>query len=251
MCGRYSITTPSEALRRIFGFVEQPNLQARYNVAPTQQVPAVRLGDDSARHLSLLRWGLVPFWAKDLAIGSRMINARAETLAEKPAFRKAFAKRRCLILADGFYEWRKFAGGAKQPYRITLPDGAPFAFAGLWETWRNPADGETVETCTIATTEARGAIAEIHHRMPVILAPESYDTWLAVAEDSEAAAEAMATGPGAELVAHPISTRVNKVTNDDPGIIEPVEEPAAKAASESGAPEKKAGKKPASLPLFE
>ncbi len=247
MCGRYSITTPSEALRRIFGFVEQPNLQARYNVAPTQQVPAVRLGDDGERHLSLLRWGLVPFWAKDLAIGSRMINARAETLAEKPAFRKAFAKHRCLILADGFYEWRKLEGGGKQPYRITLPDGAPFAFAGLWESWRNPADGETVETCTIATTDARGPIAEIHHRMPVILAPESYDTWLTVAEDTEAAAKAMAGGPGAELVAHPISTRVNKVTNDDPGIIEPVEEPVGDAPPDN----KKGEKKPASLPLFE
>ena len=247
MCGRYSITTPSEALRRIFGFAEQPNLQARYNVAPTQEVPAVRLGADGERHFSLLRWGLVPFWAKDLAIGSRMINARAETLAEKPAFRKAFARRRCLILADGFYEWRKLEGGGKQPYRITLPDGAPFAFAGLWESWRNPADGAEVETCTIATTDARGPIAEIHHRMPVILAPESYDAWLGPSEDTAALSALLSEGPGAELAAHPISTRVNKVTNDDPGIIEPVAAPESEAPPES----KKAKKKPASLPLFE
>ena len=139
MCGRYTLTSPLEALRELFGFVERPNLEPRANIAPTQDVLAVRLGEDGARHAAALRWGLLPPWAKDRRDGARMINARAETVATSPAFRKAFAARRCLIAADGFYEWQKRDGGAKQPYRICREDGAPFAFAGLWERWHDPA----------------------------------------------------------------------------------------------------------------
>jgi putative SOS response-associated peptidase YedK len=227
MCGRYSITSPTEAIQRVFGFVERPNLQPRYNVAPTQDVPIVRRaaadgGDDGARHLAVVRWGLVPFWAKDLSIGARMINARAESVAEKPAFREAFRCRRCLVVADGFYEWQK-AGGAKQPYRITLADESPFGFAGLWESWRDKASGETVETCTIITTTANAALASIHERMPVILAPRDHEAWLAT-EPEEAAtlADLLQPYPGEGVRAYPVSTRVNAVRNDDEACIAPL-----------------------------
>jgi putative SOS response-associated peptidase YedK len=179
MCGRYSLTSPTEAVRRMFDFPEQPNLAVRVNIAPSQDVAAVRLGADgaSARHFAWLRWGLIPSWAKEPGIGNRMINARAETIAEKPAFRAAFRRRRCLIPADGFYEW-KTERGRKQPYRIALEGGAPFAFAGLWERWEGAGEAGAVESCTIATTEANARLKAIHHRMPVILAPEAYDLWL-------------------------------------------------------------------------
>ena len=237
MCGRYSLTTPVEALRRLFDFPEQPNLAPRYNIAPTQQVAAVRLAPppavdageggaeaahETGRHLAMLRWGLIPSWAKDAAIGSRMINARAETLAGKPAFRAAFRKRRCLLAADGFYEWRKGAEGPKQPYRIALEDGGPFAFAGLWERWRDPREGAWVETCTIVTTDANALLRPIHHRMPVILDPADHAAWLDPATAPEAAQELLGPYAGAGLVAYPVSLRVNKVANDDPAVIVPL-----------------------------
>jgi putative SOS response-associated peptidase YedK len=244
MCGRYSLTTPVEGLRLLFDFPEQPNLRPRYNIAPTQEVTAVRAtppagAADAAgtgrgavgeaglgRHLVSLRWGP--------AIGARMINARAETLAEKPAFRSAFRKRRCLVAADGFYEWQKRDTGPKQPYRIARADGGPFAFAGLWERWRNPAEGRDVESCTIVTTAANATLSPIHHRMPVILAPESYDLWL----DPEAAPgqvrELLAADTGMDLVATAISTRVNKVANDDPEVILPLDGASDGEAGSSG-----------------
>ena len=250
MCGRYSLTTPVEGLRQLFEFPEQPNLMPRYNIAPTQEVAAVRraapagadqepagadrgpgaagegaAGEGAAgRHLVLLRWGLIPSWAKDPAIGARMINARAETLAEKPAFRTAFRKRRCLVLADGFYEWQKRGSGPKQPYRIARGDGAPFAFAGLWERWRDPADGRSVETCTIVTTDANALLRPIHHRMPVILGPEAYGPWLDPASEAERLQALLAAEPGLDLLAVAISTRVNKVANDDPEVLMPLED---------------------------
>lgn len=255
MCGRYSLTTPVEGLRQLFEFPEQPNLMPRYNIAPTQQVAAVRsarpagateksadpgdagvgdaepgdagVGDagvsSAGRHLVLLRWGLIPSWAKDSAIGARMINARVETLAEKPAFRTAFKKRRCLILADGFYEWQKRGTGPKQPYRVARRDGAPFAFAGLWERWRDPADGHSLETCTIVTTDADALLRPIHHRMPVILAPEGYEPWLDPDSKADRLQTLLAAEPGLDLVAVAISTRVNKVANDDPEVLQPLE----------------------------
>lgn len=237
MCGRYSLTTPLQAMSDLFGFAERPNLAPRYNIAPTQQVAAVRLGGAGQRHFVQLRWGLIPAWAKDPAIGSRMINARAESLAEKPAFRAAFRQRRCLIPADGFYEWQ--AGGGdkamKQPYRITLADGGPFGFAGLWESWRDPRSGERIESCTIITTEANERLRPIHHRMPVILPPGSYAPWLDPASRSAAALALLRPYPAADMAATAVSTRVNKVANDDPGLIEPLEvkQPETAAAVQS------------------
>jgi len=226
MCGRYSLTTPLEAMSDLFGFVERPNLAPRYNIAPTQQVAAVRLGDDGVRHLVQLRWGLVPGWAKEAGIGSRMINARAESVAEKPAFRAAFSQRRCLIPADGFYEWQAAGEGraAKQPYRITLADGGPFGFAGLWESWRDPQSDERIESCTIVTTEASEGLRSIHPRMPVVLPPKSHAVWLDSASGSEAALALLRPYSSETLVTTAISTRVNKAANDDPSVIEPLEQ---------------------------
>jgi putative SOS response-associated peptidase YedK len=221
MCGRYSLTTPIDALRDLFQIDALPNLPPRYNIAPTQDVLAVRTGPDGGgRSFTAFRWGLIPSWAKDPAIGSRMINARAETAAEKPAFRAAFRRRRCLIAADGFYEWTKDGTGGKQPWRIASPGGAPFAFAGLWENWMSP-DGSEIESCTIVTTEAADAIAELHHRMPVILDPADYDRWL-TADPPQEAAPLMRPYAGA-LEFYPVTPRVNNVRNDDASVLERAE----------------------------
>lgn len=167
MCGRFTLRVPAAELVEIFRLLRRPDVQPRYNIAPTQPVAVVRR-IDRGRELSMLRWGLVPSWAKDPKIGARMINARAETVATKPAFRTALRRRRCLVPADGFYEWAKSAGGTKQPHYITRRDGRPFAFAGLWESWDGP-DGSSIESCTIVTTEANDLVGRIHDRMPVIL----------------------------------------------------------------------------------
>jgi len=233
MCGRYTLTTPLEGLRAVFLFEESLNLAARYNIAPTQEVPAIRRGsDDDRRHLVLLRWGLIPSWAKEASIGSRMINARAESVAEKPAYRNAFRRRRCLIPADGFYEWQARPSGPKQPYLIAPAAGGPFAFAGLWELWTDKADGETVESFTIVTTEANRRLAAIHHRMPVVLAPADHDAWLDPAAPADALLALLRPAPEETFVATPVSTRVNAVRNDDPSLIEPAptqKDPAAKS----------------------
>ena len=221
------MTTPVEGVRQVFGFLERPNLAARYNIAPTQEVPAVRLepaeaGGAAARHLVMLRWGLIPVWAKDKAIGSRMINARAETVAEKPSFRAAFAKRRCLIVADGFYEWRKEAGANKQPYRAAMADGRPFGFAGLWEHWTDTSDGTRVESCTIVTTEANELLKPIHSRMPVIVDPADFEAWLDVALAPDGARALLRPYPAGRMTVYPVSPRVNSVANDDAALIEPL-----------------------------
>jgi putative SOS response-associated peptidase YedK len=221
MCGRYSITTPVEALRRLFGFAGPArNLAARYNVAPRQDVPVVRAAGDGVRALAMLRWGLVPSWAKDPGIGDRLINARSETAHEKPSFRAAFKSRRCILPADGFYEWKK-EGGVKQPYRICLDDGGPFGLAGLWERWSDPAGG-VLETCAILTTEANAQVRPIHHRMPVILDPGDHAAWLDADGIDTVAARALAR-PFEEgrLVAYPVSRHVNAARNDDAACIEP------------------------------
>jgi len=218
MCGRYLITTPVEAIRQIFKVDQRPNLAPRYNVAPTQAVPIIRRGE-GGRELITARWGLVPFWAKDLKIGARLINARAETVAAKPAFRDAFRRRRCLVLADGFYEWQKTDDG-KQPHLIRVTGGAPFAFAGLWENWTDKGSGERIDSCTIIVTEANALVAPIHDRMPVILPPESYDLWLD--PSSADGTTLLKPFPTAAMEAFPVSTRVGNVKNDDPGLIEPV-----------------------------
>ncbi len=218
MCGRYTLTTPVGDLVEQFDIDEYPaSLAASYNVAPTREVAALLVEGDK-RKLEMLRWGLVPSWAKDPSIGNKMINARAETVSEKPSFRKAFAERRCLVLADGFYEWQK-TNGQKQPYYIHMKDGSPFAFAGLWEIWR---DGEELRSCTIITTDANGLVGEIHHRMPVILLPEDYEMWLDPDfEEKEALASVLRPYPGEVMEAYPVSRRVNSPGNDEPACIQP------------------------------
>jgi putative SOS response-associated peptidase YedK len=219
-----------EAVRRVFGFAERPNLAPRVNIAPSQEVAAVRLGPGEAgrggRHFVWLRWGLVPSWAKDPGIGNRMINARAETVAEKPAFRAAFRARRCLLLADGFYEW-KTESGRKQPYRITLADAGPFAFAGLWERWADPQGGArggaTIESCTIITTVANPRLKAIHPRMPVILDPAAVEPWLDPETPGAEARALLRPYPAEALIHYRVSPRLNSPANDDPALIEPLD----------------------------
>ncbi len=219
MCGRYSITTPVEGMRRVFGFPERPNLEPRYNLAPTQSAPIVRLGEDGRRHLASLRWGLIPSWAKEAAIGSKLINARSETLAEKPSFRGPLKSRRCLVPADGFYEWLKTDAG-KQPYRIALADGGVFAFAGLWDRWALPGQ-DAVESFTIITTAANELLSPIHDRMPVMLDPAAYDLWL-TAPPKEALAALDARIRSRAMTAYRVGPRVNSPRNDDPACLEPM-----------------------------
>lgn len=230
MCGRYTLATPVAEMSRMFGFPELPNLPARFNIAPTQDVAVVRwLDDEKRRALSLLRWGLVPHWADDPSIGSRMINARSESVAEKPSFRSAFARRRCLVPADGFYEWQQHVpkGAKKQPFRIRRRDRQPFAFAGLWETWKGPKGGPALdhplETVTIVTTTANGVLKPLHERMPVILAEDDYAAWLDPETSGEAAGALLRPCPEDWLEAYPVSTRVNSVRNDDPSCVDLVE----------------------------
>ncbi len=227
MCGRFTQRLSWAELHELMDLIGAPlNLQPRYNVAPGQDVAIVRAAD-AGRRLSMLRWGLVPAWARDTAIGNRLINARSETVAEKPAFRAAYRRRRCLVPADGFYEWQR-RGGTRQPWLFSLRDGSPFAFAGLWERWTapegpapagslfGPEPGGPVETFTILTTAANATVAAVHARMPVILPPDARVPWLA-GEDIP-----LGPYPADEMRAHPVSTLVNKADNDDPRCVEPI-----------------------------
>jgi putative SOS response-associated peptidase YedK len=221
VCGRYAFFSPAEAVKRVFALDEVPPLEPRYNIAPTQDVPAVRAGEEGARSFSMLHWGLVPKWATERGIGNRMINARAESLAEKPAFREAFRKRRCLVLADGWYEWQAAPGG-KQPHFVRRKDARPVAFAGLWERWKDPASGAPLESCTIVTTGAAEPIRKIHERMPVVLAETDWDRWLDTAfSDTEKLAELLVAFDGKALEAWPVGLEVNAPKNEGPGLIEP------------------------------
>jgi len=178
MCGRYTLTSAVEALRQLFDFAgAAPNLEPRYNIAPTQRAPVIRLGADGGREMQMLSWGLVPYWAEDISMQSHMINARGETVAEKPAFRQAFRQRRCLVPADGFYEWPTVGAKSKQPFLFRRQDKVPFAFAGLWERWV-PPQGEVLETFTIVNIAANATMAPFHDRIPVILDPLDYAAWL-------------------------------------------------------------------------
>ncbi len=229
MCGRYVITSAPEAIRALFRYAEQPNFPARYNVAPTQPVPIVRF-EQGARSFALVRWGLIPPWVKDPRTFALLINARGETVNEKPAFRNAMRRRRCLFPADGFYEWQ--AGGAhKRPYFIRPRSGGPVAFAGLWETWMGP-NGEEVETACIVTTAANRSLAPIHDRMPVVIAPEAFDLWLDGANvDGATAAALIVPAPESLFDAYEVSTAVNRTANDSPTLIEPVDPRAAQPAA--------------------
>src|SRR5438477_11225597 len=177
MCGRFVLKAPFSELVRLYNVTNNINLEPRYNIPPTEDVAVVR-SHDGNRTLDMLRWGLVPYWAKDIKIGFSLINAKAETVAEKPAFREAFTKRRCIIPADGFYEWKKLDPKTKQPYAIVMKDRSVFGFAGLWERWKDKVSGEIVQSCAIVTTEPNEVCAPIHNRMPVILSPENYARWL-------------------------------------------------------------------------
>lgn len=221
MCGRFVLTTPAQALAAHFGaWAGGLLLPARYNIAPTQDVVAVRV-DQGQRQLVMLRWGLVPAWAKDLAIGNRMINARAETAAEKPSFRAAFASRRCIVPASGFYEWKR-EGTRKQPWYFRARDDGPLAIAALWERWRAP-DGAALESCALLTTAANALTAPIHDRMPVLLSPRDYERWLDPAIVSPRVVEAMLVPAGEDLLAaHPVSAAVGNARHDDPRNIEPL-----------------------------
>ncbi len=219
MCGRYTLTASADRLAKQFGTSgDQPQLTPSYNVAPSQQVAAA-LEEGGRRRLEMLRWGLVPSWADDPEIGNRMINARAETAPEKPSFRSAFKSRRCLIAADGFYEWRKTDDG-KQPHHIRMKDGSPFGFAGLWEVWKK--DGE-VRSCAILTTDASPMLSDIHNRMPVIIPPEAYDLWLDPdVNDIERLKDLLVPYDDELLEAYPVSRHVNRPANDDARCVEPV-----------------------------
>ena len=220
MCGRYTVTTTPEVLRALFRYEEQPNFPPRYNIAPTQPIAIVRLVDGK-RHFALVRWGLLPSWVKDPKTFTLLINARGESAAEKPAFRAAMKRRRCLIPADGFYEWQA-AGDRKRPFYVRAKSGAPLAFAGLWETWTGP-NGEELETAAIVTTRANRTLSPIHERMPVIVPPEAFDLWLDGASvDGTTAAALIQPAPDGQLEAYEISTAVNRTANDNPKLLEPV-----------------------------
>ena len=253
MCGRYVLTSPGEAIAEHFRLAAVPVYPPRYNIAPTQTALVIRETPEGRREAVGLRWGLVPFWAKEPSIGSRLINARAEGLVDKPAFRAPFRRRRCLVPADGFFEWRALAGRRKQPYYVRLASGEPFAMAGLWEQWRPPegapergrdaahgpgalplAPGshlpppaagtapppasDPIATFTIVTTAANEALRAVHDRMPVIVAPADYDEWLSSPNPSAL------LGPwaGAAFEIVPIGTRINDVRNDDPDVLQPL-----------------------------
>jgi putative SOS response-associated peptidase YedK len=240
MCGRYVIVTDPKAIREMFGYPEMPNFPPRYNVAPTQPVPVVRVVE-GRREFALLRWGLIPAWVKDPRNFSLLINARGESVLDKPAFRNAIKRRRCLLPADGFYEWKR-DGAHKRPYFVRLKSGQPMAFAGLWEAWSGP-NGEEMETVAIVTTTASRGIAHIHDRMPAIIAPEAFDFWLDAARvDAQTALALIAPARDGLIEAYEVSSAVNRVANDVPNLIEPVSAQVVEAAPAPAAPVKRAKK---------
>jgi len=218
MCGRFALIVDASVLADVFDIDPPTDLEPRFNIAPTQTIPIVRAGKESARECEMVRWGLIPPWAKDLKIGAKMINARAETVAEKPSFRAAVRRRRCLIPASGFYEWVLTEAG-KHPYFIHFSDNRTFAFAGLWERW-TATNGASLESCTIITTTANEMISDLHHRMPVILPPENYGEWL-LPESLTATrlGQLLVPHAAAAMEAYQVSAHVNRPANDDPECI--------------------------------
>jgi putative SOS response-associated peptidase YedK len=220
MCGRFAMFASGEELKERYPFAEASLFEPRYNIAPTQSVAAIR-STAAGRELARLRWGLIPSWSTDPAIGNKLLNARAETVAEKPSFRSAFKKRRCLIPASGFYEWQKVGAGRKQPYFIRPRDGGLFAFAGLWEHWHDPR-GEVVETCTILTTEANDVMRPLHDRMPVILGTGAEGLWLDPHADADFLHSLLVPFPGEKMEAFPINPWVSDPKHEGPRCLEPV-----------------------------
>lgn len=229
MCGRYTLTSKGDEVALLFDLTDIPALPARFNLAPTQEAAVVRVPSPGApRHLDLLRWGLVPYWAEDPSIGNRMINARSESVADKPAYRSSFRKQRCLVPTDGFYEWKK-EGKLKQPYHIRRKDRLPFAFAGLWSRWRPKGGGvgdiQPLETFTILTTDANELIRPLHDRMPVIIGPESFDLWLDPRVDDRARLqELLVPYDPSVMETVPVSRLVNSPANDVADCIAPLVE---------------------------
>lgn len=222
MCGRFALIVDASVLADVFDVEPPHDFDPRFNIAPTQSVPIVRARNEQTRECEMVRWGLIPPWAKDMKIGAKMINARAETVAEKPSFRAAVKRRRCLVPATGFYEWVTTKDG-KRPYFIHFTDGRTFAFAGLWERW-TARGGASLESCTIITTTANEMISDLHHRMPVILAPERHGEWLRPESLSAGRLnELLIPHPAGDMVAYQVSTHVNKPSNDDPTCIARVE----------------------------
>jgi putative SOS response-associated peptidase YedK len=219
MCARFTLFASGDDLTEAFQLAEVPTLFPRYNIAPTQPVAVVRSSPEGAREFRLLRWGLVPSWAQDLSIGNRLLNARSETVADKPAFRAAFRQRRCLVPADGFYEWETVAG-KKLPLHFRLTQGGVFAFAGLWERWRAPG-GQDVESCTVLTTEANDLVRPVHDRMPVILAPREHAAWLDARQDPQRLQCLLRPYPAGEMKAVPLAPRVNSPRCEGPACLEP------------------------------
>ncbi|MBZ0304998.1 MAG: SOS response-associated peptidase [Anaerolineae bacterium] len=225
MCGRFTLTTTQpEVIQQAFTLDTAPqNLAARYNVAPSQTIPGVIQDTEGKNHLVAFYWGLIPFWAKEKSISSNLINARSETLHEKRSFRDAFKKRRCLVVADGFYEWRKNEDGTKTPMYIRIDDGALFGMAGIWERWTDPTTGEMLESCSIITTQPNDLMKTIHNRMPVILLREAYDQWLNPAvQEIEPLQPLLRPFDASRMMAYPVSTKVNRGAYDDPSLIEPL-----------------------------
>lgn len=218
MCGRYRLTRKKEILAEHFGIEPDENWQPRYNVAPAQDVTVIRQDPEQPKRVaSTMRWGLIPFWSKDPKMGYKMINARCEGIEEKPAFKEALRKRRCLIPADGFYEWQK-SGGTKKPFCFTMADDSLFAFAGIWERWKDP-EGKWIETCSIITTTPNKLTEDVHDRMPVILHPEDYDLWLDPGFHDAATLTGLLKPYEAEAMKRfEVSTRINSVENDDPDL---------------------------------
>jgi putative SOS response-associated peptidase YedK len=216
MCGRYRLSRRKQLIQEYFDTSEEVDWEPRYNIAPSQRVGIIR--QDRAkpeRRFSLARWGLIPYWAKDSSIGYKLINARSETVTSKPAFREAFERRRCLIPADGFYEWKR-EGQTKQPFHFGLQDDSLFAFAGLWDRWKD-ASGQMVESCSILTTTPNSLLADVHNQMPVILSPEHYDLWLDPGfKRTEAFKEMLSPFDATLMKRYPVSSRVSFVKNDDP-----------------------------------
>lgn len=221
MCGRFTQAQIAELDREVFRLLEVPQLEPRFNVAPTQNAAVIRQRPSGERVMHMLRWGLIPAWAKDPAIGNRMINARAETVATKPAFERPFRRQRCLVPVDGFYEWKR-TDRAKQPFYVRRHDGDPLAVAGLWDRWRDTT-GESIDSFTIITTTPNDLLAPIHNRMPAILQPDRYDVWLdAASRDVEELSTLLGPFPAEEMTAYPVTTYVNSPKNEGPECLNPL-----------------------------